>query len=558
MIARLLRVLMLSAAVVAGTPLAATYGTQAIAAAKTAATKLSAAQMLERQGIAVTVIAKSYTALPQEARGKSTPFLKGLIDVANAYRDVAAASKARDNRKMGAALPRVATSLAKLNSAYQLSGIRDPKITNSLNSLNGLWKTYIKVVDVGAPHRSGKPAAMNTRKINHVRRELMRRGTSQKGDRRAAAQRAHLLALIKQADAASRQADQLWYASILMAEVYGYYAGTYEYYVAYEPAYAVEYRTTWQSISSETEYFYSESVSYYEEYSWSSYEETIEVSESYEFGLTEEEFTAAETEIETSGFSIGEEAESLYESSAERQALDSVETEVDVEEGEVTETSEPEATDDQSAGSDETPQAPDDAEEQKDGDGQGVDDALPDDDACAGENPPAECAATSTEDSGAEDEALPDQQSEDEAASDEAASEESSQEEALPDEQSEEESASDEATSDQPSEEEALPDEQSQEDASPDDDGMDDSTDQSGEEGDACAGDNPPAECFASDEGASADEGGNEESYEEPAQDDAAAEEDSGGGEDFSGDDSGGEDYSGGDDSGGDESYDEE
>ncbi|WP_370674088.1 hypothetical protein [Pleomorphomonas sp. PLEO] len=530
MLARLVKVLMLSAAVLAGGPLAGSCSAQAITAAQKAPAKLTAAQILDRQGVAVTVISKSYTALPKESRGRSAPFLKGLIDVANAYRDVAVASKARDNRKMGAALPKVATALAKLDSAYQLSGIRDQHIADSLKSLNVLWKTYLKVVDVGASRKSGKQSATSARKISHMRHELMRRGESQKGDRRAAAQRAHLLALLKEADAASRQADQLWYASMLMAEVYGYYAGAYEYYAAYEPTYAADYRESWQSISSETEYFYSESVSYYEEYSWTSYEETVEVSDSYEFGLTEEEFTAAQTEVETSGVSVGAEAESLYQSSDERQTLDSVETEIDTEESAATEAPAPDAVApdteaDQPADANEAPKTDGDTANQPDRAGQGADEALPGDDSCAADNPSQDCATTPADDGTAQDEAVPDEQSKDEATPDE-----------------------------------ANPDEQPRDEASPDDSGVsDDNANASDEGSDACAGDNPPADCFssdegaagddgaASDEGASSDEGGGDQSYEEPAQDNSAVEEDSSGGDDSGG----GEDSSGGDDSGG-------
>lgn len=515
MLARFAKILVLSTAVMAGGPITVSYAGQAAAVVQSGPLKLSAAQMLDRQGVAVAVIAKSYTTLPKEARGRSAPFLKGLIDVANAYRDAGLASKAHDNRKMGAALPKVATALAKLNSAYQLSGIRDPKIADSLKSLNVLWRSYLKVVTVNAPRKSDKQAAISARKISHMRHELMRRSASQKGDRRAAAQRAHLLLLLQQADAASRQADQLWYASMLMAEVYGYYAGAYEYYSAYEPAYAVDYRESWQSVSSETEYFYSESVSYYEEYSWSSYEQTVEVSESYEFGLTEQEFTAAQTEVETSGVSVGAEVESLYQSSEERQTLDSVETKIDAEESAATQAPEPDAAtpdtgDDQPADANEAPQTGDGAADQQDDGSQGVSEAPASDDACAGDNPPQDCFATSSDEGAAQDEANPDEQPQDE--------------------------------------------------ATPDDNGgSNENAGQSDESGDACAGDNPPADCASNDEGAVSDEGatgdedtsgdegassedaGGDQNYEEPAQDDSAVEEESGGGDDSSGgDDSGG------------------
>ena len=573
MIARLVKVLMLSAAVLAGGPLAVTEGARAFAAAQNAPVKLTAAQMLGRQQVAVTIIAKSYTTLPKEARGRSAPFLKGLIDVANAYREVAAASRARDNRKMGAALPKVATSLAKLNSAYQLSGIRDPKIAGSLKSLNGLWKTYLKVVNVGAPRSSQKQATASARKISHMRRELMGRSASQKGDRRAAAQRAHLLALLREADAASRQADQLWYASMLMAEIYGYYAGAYEYYSAYEPAYAVDYRESWQTISTETQYFYRESVTYYEEYTWTSYEQTVEVSESYEFGLSETEFTAAETAVETSGASVSE-VEGLYQSSEERQTLDSVETQIDTEEATATEPAQPDvaapdAEDGQPANTEEaSPQQPDEgAADQQDDAGAQTNEPAPEGDVCAGENPPESCAAAGDNGDGQDAVAPSDQDGQ---APDEAVPEDQNQDEATPDDGAapDQGAVDDGGATDQGAVEDSGA---AQDDgAAVQDDGgavQDDSAGQSDEGGDVCAGDNPPADCFSNDEGATGDEGasgqdggGDDQSYDEPAGDDSAAQDDSGGGEDYSGgDDSGSvDDSSGGDDSGGGESSDEE
>ena len=556
---------MLSAAVLAGGPLVVSGDTRAFAAAQNAPVKLTAAQMLGRQQVAVAVIAKSYTALPKEARGRSAPFLKGLIDVANAYRDLAAATRARDNRKTGAALPKVATSLAKLNSAYQLSGIRDPKIASSLKSLNGLWKTYLKAVNVGAPRWSQKQATASARKINHMRRELLGRNASQKGDRRAAAQRAHLLALLREADAATRQADQLWYASMLMAEIYGYYAGVYEFYSAYEPAYAADYRESWQSISIETRYFYRESVSYYEEYTWSSYEETIEVSESYEFGLTEAEFTAVETEVETSGVSVGE-VENLYQSSEERRTLDGVETQIDVEEAIATEPAEPDAAmpdaeDGQPVNIEEAPQTDDGAADQRDDAGAQADEPAPDEDVCAGDNPPESCAVAVDTGAG-QGEAMPGDL--DGQLPDEVVPEDQTQDEVLPDDGG----AMDEGAVDDGAA--ALDDGAGQSDESGDvcagdnppadcfanDESATGNEDPSGQEGgDVCAGDNPTADCFANDESATGDEGsssqeggGDDQTYDEPAGDDAAAQDESGGGED----------YSGGDDSGGGESFDEE
>ena len=107
MIARLVRVLMLSAAVLAGGPLVVSGDTRAFAAAQNAPFKLTAAQMLGRQQVAVAVIAKSYTALPKEARGRSAPFLKGLIDVANAHtlRIVGAAAREEVRRPVAVVVP---------------------------------------------------------------------------------------------------------------------------------------------------------------------------------------------------------------------------------------------------------------------------------------------------------------------------------------------------------------------------------------------------------------------------------------------------------------------
>ena len=124
MLTRFMRVLMLSAAVLTVGSALVAGSTPPAMAAQQSTVRMTADNLLSRQAVAVTVIAKTYTSLPQQARGKSMPFVKSLIDLSNAYRDVAAARKVRDSRKMGAALPKVATSLAKLNSAYQMSGMR--------------------------------------------------------------------------------------------------------------------------------------------------------------------------------------------------------------------------------------------------------------------------------------------------------------------------------------------------------------------------------------------------------------------------------------------------
>ena len=328
MLGRLIRILMLSAAALTLTPPLSAVAKPAAVAAQRSTQRLTASDLLARQAVAVAVIADAYTALPQQQRGRSMPFLKGLLDLANAYRDVATASKAHDNRKMGAALPKVATSLAKLNSAFQMSGVRDPKIKNSLKSLDGLWKIYLKVVDVGKPPRAAAKAKASARKISELRKALMRQTADRKLDARERARRAQLLALVRQAEAASRELDQLWYANMLMAEAYGYYAGLYEYYTAYDSDYAEYYRDGWDEFSSETRYFYSESISYYEEYSWSSYEQTVEVRESYDFGMSEQEMSSAMIEVESADSFISDEAVELYQDSDEREALDTIETRI--------------------------------------------------------------------------------------------------------------------------------------------------------------------------------------------------------------------------------------
>jgi hypothetical protein len=398
MLSRLVKVLMLSAAIAVGAPIATFDAGAASAATQNAPVKLTAAQMLNRQRLAVSVMSKTYAALPKQARGKSTPFLKGLIDLANAYKEVDAASKARNSRKMGAALPKVATAIAKLNSAYQLSGIANPQLSASMKSLNLLWKDYLKVVKVTAPKKtSSKQMMVSSRKIDKMRHELMKRNISHKGDRRAAAQRAHMLALLKQADEANRRADEAWYASILMAEILGYYAGSYEYYTVYEPSYAVDYRQSWNVISVETSYFYSESVTYYEEYHWTSYEQTVDVSESYDFGLSQTEVTTVETQIEQTNVTVDQEAVTLYEAAEDRKALDTVETDIQVEESAADQTPGPDvvpASDTVAPTSPDivSPVTPDTVapgpDEAKPADENG---AAPVNEACTGANPPADC-----------------------------------------------------------------------------------------------------------------------------------------------------------------------
>lgn len=515
MIERYAKILILSAAIVVGGPIVMAYDTHAVAAARNAPAKLTVAQMLDRQQVAVTVISKRYAALPRETRGQSAPFLKGLIDLASAYRDVAAATKAHDKRKMGIALPKLASALAKANSAYQLSGIRDQKIAENIKSLNTLWKTYLKVVSAGAPQKSKDRTAISVRKVSHMRQELKRRGERYATDRRAIAQQAYLLALLDEAEAASRRADQLLYASMLIAEVYGYYAGAYEYYTVYEPAYAVDYRESWQFVSTETHYFYSESVSYYEEYSWSSYEQTIEVTESYEFGLTEREFTSVETEVATSGASIDSEAIELYESSEEHKTLDSLETEMDAQAATVIEAPEPDAV--APGTEDAVPADTSEAPQTDNANGGPVEEggAQPTDESCAGDTPPPDCAASPAE------EPAPDQTAPDEQPQEEMSPSETPIDEAAPDEQSLDVASPSETPTD-----EAVPDDQPQ----------DESSGQADEGGDICASDNPPADCFPNDQGAGDDAGGVTDEgagdgQSDDVQQDAPVEEESGGGE---------------------------
>ena len=590
MLTRFMRVLMLSATVLTvGSALVAGSAPRAFAAQQSTV-RMTADNLLGRQAVAVSVIAKTYTALPQQARGKSMPFVKSLIDLSTAYRDVATASKARDNKKMGAALPKVATSLAKLNSAYQMSGLRDPKIKSSIKSLDGLWKNYLKVVNVGKPPHSAAKAHAASRKVNALRRAMLRPAGHHKADRREAARRAQLASLLRQAQMASRQADRLWYANMLMAEAYGYYAGLYEYYSAYDPAYARDYGESWESISRETEYFYSESVSSYEEYSWSSYEQTIEVEQSYDFGMTETEISSVETEFETSGSAISQETVDLYEHSDEHAALEGIETRVDDDES---------LSSDTGAGNDENLSGDEDTSDDSSGDDIGLsgdedtgeDQGVSGDDgsgenACDGDSSSVECASSdeqgsqddvSGDDGSGDDEGLSGDEDtgDDEGVSDDASSGEnacdgdSSSEECA---SSDEQGSSDDVSGDDGSgddeglsgDEDAGDDESMTGDDSSGDDqsasdgegsGDDEATSgDDGSGGNACDGENASEECASSDEQGSSDDVSGDESG---GSEDYSGGDDSSGGEDYSGgeDSGGGEDYSGGDDSGGGEDY---
>ncbi|WP_237151919.1 hypothetical protein [Oryzibacter oryziterrae] len=299
--------------------------------AMAAAVQTSAAKLLEQQAVAVLSIANTYAALPKDTRAKSATFAKALSDTIDAYQALDAAAKKKDSKALGKALPAAATALAKLGSAQDLSGIEDAKIDKDLTALNGLFRQYAQVV---APKKSGgsdKAKGENSKRIQALTAKVTEMSSKHGKDSRYSASDARLLALLAEANKANEDAAALWMVDLLLAEVFGYSSGTYEYVVAYDPTYAADYKTYWTYASQETSYFYTESYSYYEEYSWESYEETVSVEESYELSATSEEYSEYSSEIDTDS-EIEASVDASYEESGLSDEIDQVDTEATSEE----------------------------------------------------------------------------------------------------------------------------------------------------------------------------------------------------------------------------------
>jgi hypothetical protein len=303
--------------------------------AMAAALQTSAGKLLEQQAVAVLSVAKTYAALPKDTRAKSATFAKALSDTIDAYQALDAAAKKKDGKALGKALPATATALAKLNSAQDLTGIEDPKIDKDLKALNGLFRQYAEVISAKKSGASDKAKSENSKRIQALTTKVTEMSTRHGKDSRYAASDARLLALLAEANKANEDAAALWLVDLLVAEVFGYSSGTYEYVVAYDPTYAADYKTYWTYASQESSYFYTESYSYYEEYSWESYEESVTVEESYELSVSSEEYSEYSSEIETDS-EIETSVDASYEESGVSEEIDQVDTEATSEEDSAT------------------------------------------------------------------------------------------------------------------------------------------------------------------------------------------------------------------------------
>ena len=286
------------------------------------AKKLNAEQLLKKQGQAVQFILKNFKALPKEQRGKSAPFLKALSNTAKQLKEVRKAAASKDSKAFAAKLPELAAAVAQVDATFKLSGIKDKKVKLGVKTLDKAWNAYLKRVKGGKAPNAKELATKNGRRIHDMQKRLDKMAANKNMTKRQKREIERLQGLLRKALAASKHGNQQWYATVLIADFEGYYAGYYYWYAAYDPQHYQFYRDSWDYFSTSTEYFYSESYSYYEEYSWASYEESVETSESYDFEYTSEEYQSFESEYESSEETLDTATEEEYSATDEDKAIE--------------------------------------------------------------------------------------------------------------------------------------------------------------------------------------------------------------------------------------------
>ena len=264
-------------------------------AAQQKAVKLTASQLMTKMEQALVVISQRLKARPAKERSRSAPLVKALVDTSRALKAVKKAAASKNSKALAQALPKASASVARLDNAYRLSGIKAQDVSVGVKSLKSLWQDYLKRSAGSKAGASKKNAVSNSRRINAMRKQLANLAGKRSKDARARYELEEMQRRLDRAEAANRSLANQWLATILLAEVFGIYSGYYDYVVIYHPDDVIYYRDSYTYFSAEVYHSYSEYSVYYESYSWSTYDAPVVVYDDYTFGMNSREYSRFES-----------------------------------------------------------------------------------------------------------------------------------------------------------------------------------------------------------------------------------------------------------------------
>lgn len=297
--------------------------TKAAAAAQNR--KLTADELLvqAQRSLALTVAAAKRA--PKIKSKAAAPFVKSLDETTKALKTLRTAASSRNAKRFSRALKQAFEAMGRLNATYRLSDLRAKDVRKGVQGVSKSWQAYFARVGGSKAAATPESTRANARRIASLKKSV-----STVRDRRSMSPRevrelTLMLEALERAEAANRAAANQWLALLLLDEIFGWYGGYYDYIVIYEPEYAYYYREEYVYWSEVIEYTEVEFVTYYESYSFESYEETFIVEESYYVEFSEDEtvlIEEIEEEVETTVEELYQGSESFETLSAETAELE--------------------------------------------------------------------------------------------------------------------------------------------------------------------------------------------------------------------------------------------
>lgn len=265
------------------------------AAQARAGTKLTASQLIMKMEQALVYISQRLKTRPAKERVRSAPLVKSLVETSQQLRAIKKAVAKKNNKALARALPAMSSSVARLENAYRLSGIKGKDVALGVTSLKSLWRDYLTRTQGNKTGASKTKAVANARRIAAMRRQIAALTAKRHKDARDRYEFAEMQRRLDLAEAANRSLTNQWLATILLAEALGIYTGYYDYVVVYHPADVVFYRDSYTYFSAEVYHSYDDYDGYYSGYTWSSYDQPVLVRDRYDFGMNRREYTRFES-----------------------------------------------------------------------------------------------------------------------------------------------------------------------------------------------------------------------------------------------------------------------
>ena len=246
------------------------------AEAATEAKKVTGQQLLLEMLKSTVVIADETKKLKPEERAHMVPYLKALSKTIDDINSLDKAVKAHATKDYAKAVLATAESIGRVDATYSLAHSKDKLIGAAMRQLNNDWRVYLRNFGGG---KGGTPdtAKKNARRIAALQKHLEH--LAKKRDKHPSEKKhiAEMIAKLEKAAQINRSNGYQWLTLSIMSDVTGWYGGYYDYYLVYDPNIATYYKNGYHYFQDVSTRYEAEYESYYTEYSWSSYEASVEV-----------------------------------------------------------------------------------------------------------------------------------------------------------------------------------------------------------------------------------------------------------------------------------------